>query len=329
MKKVFLLIVLFTSQMLSAQNGFSFYEEDGLWGVRFNGETCLLPRFEQLAWIDPHLKIDGYYTGEKGDSYKYIEIPSNSNVSIFFYKEKGKWGIANVWEIITPAFCDSLSAFEYKMFQKGDGCYDLFKFKKDGKWGICNVEGDVIISPTYDTSDIVMRDVYKKRAWDSYVWNKKKESYKKYPLIFNNTYFSGKVNGNFVDMDILGTQVPRIKAWKSEEKRAKKDKKSGAVLSNQILSIQQKREDAYRAHSLIVDKHNGYPYKIYLGRRDGKLNDVQGDSAIINGYSSIVTDFGFISMPIAYSSLEDRLARNPFDVYTMCGYLEKEDMSPL
>lgn len=328
MKKVLLLIVLFTSQMLSAQNGFSFYEEDGLWGVRYNGETCLLPKFDQLAWVHPHLKVANYYTGESGSGYRGVQIPSSSEVAIFFFKEKGKWGITSVWEIIAPAFCDSLLTFNVKnIFQ--DINYSLFIFKKEGKWGVCDIEGNILVPPTYDTNDITMVDVYSKKEWDGVDQDLKKKSLKNMPLIYNNTYFDGKVKGEYVTMDILGMQVPRIKAyksklWKSEKKRAKTDKTNESVLSNRILSIQQKRDDAYRAHSLIVDKGNGYPYKIYFGRRNGKLVDVEGDSAVINGFPCVVTDFGFISMPIVYSSLEDRLVRNPFDVYAMCGYLEKE-----
>lgn len=328
MKKVLLLIVLFTSQMMLAQNGFSFYEEDGLWGVRYNGETCLLPRFEQLACIQYQLKTAMYYTGDRDIKYKYIEIPSNSSVSIFFYRENGKWGIANLWKIIAPAFCDSLSSFDSHEYLH-EGCYNLLKFKNDGKWGICDIEGRVILSPTFDTDEITMLDVYK--TYEFYEVNGvKKKSFKKYPLIFNNTYFDGMVNGEYVSIDLLGTQVPRAKErrsnkWESEKRRAKADKKNGLVLSNKILSIQHKRDESYRANSLFIDKDNGYPYKIYFGKENGIFVNVQGDSAIINGFPCIVTDFGFISMPIVYSSLEDRLARNPFDVYAMCGYLEKED----
>ena len=110
----------------------------------------------------------------------------------------------------------------------------------------------------------------------------------------------------------------------SEMKRAKQDKKNGLKITQQIHSIQHKRDSIYKAHALIVDKKAGYPYKLYLGERDGKRIEAQGDSVVINGFPSIVTPFGFISMPLVFSSIEDRMKRNPFDPYAICSYLKEQ-----
>ena len=321
------LLVLFAPQVALAQNGFHSYEEDGLFGVCYNGEVCLPPRFENIAWLLSPLYDAVYPVYTSGVEYKHILIPRDNQLAIFFFKENGKWGIANVWEIITPAFCDSLSTFSDSYGYRNHAAKDQFsfiKFKKDGKWGICNIEGETLISPIYDTDSISVSDVYTKFS-DAYVWNKKKKSYKSKTLIYNNTYFDGKIDGQSVTLDVTGAKISKLKTWIFEEKRDKEDKKNGSILSEQILSIQQKRIDAFKAHSLIVERREGYPYKIFLGERNGMRVDIHGDTTTINGMPSIITSFGFVSMPIAYSSLEDRLSRNPFDIYAKCGFLEKKD----
>lgn len=331
MKKILLLIVLFASQMMSAQNGFSVYEDDGLYGIRFNGETCLLPRFSQITLLEPLFKGEGYkeYYERNGKSYydyslKFIKIPNDVQQSIFFFKDNGKWGIANIWEIIAPSFCDSLTTFSTNK--------NVYRFKSGSKWGVCNILGETVISPTFDSDSISIFDSYYKGCAIS---GEVREKY----LVndYKNIYFRGKVNGKEQMFDILGTPISIQKKWlkwdsmteilglkmDTEKKRAKADKKKGFITTKQLQFQMNRLDSLYKVHSLIVDKNN-YPFKLYFGERGGKRIEAQGDSVIINGYPSLINSFGFISMPLNYCSTKDRLIRNPFDVYALCGYVSEE-----
>jgi len=96
MKKIVLLILICIFCNVNKSfgvDGYHFYQQDGRWGVLYNGEPCLLPRFEKVS------NIDG---GGR-----------------FFYKENGKWGVcaADGKEIIPPRYDKFYkNAFDWKYF---------------------------------------------------------------------------------------------------------------------------------------------------------------------------------------------------------------------
>ena len=163
-------------------------------------------------------------------SLKFIKIPNDVQQSIFFFKDNGKWGIANIWEIIAPSFCDSLTTFSTNK--------NVYRFKSGSKWGVCNILGETVISPTFDSDSISIFDSYYKGCAIS---GEVREKY----LVndYKNIYFRGKVNGKEQMFDILGTPISIQKKWlkwdsmteilglkmDTEKKRAKADKKRGLL----------------------------------------------------------------------------------------------------
>lgn len=71
---LFMLLCVFTTSVAQHKinKGWSFYQEDGKWGVLYKGEPCLLPRFDGVSG-----------TIENGK---------------FVYKENNKYGISTVWK---------------------------------------------------------------------------------------------------------------------------------------------------------------------------------------------------------------------------------------
>lgn len=341
-KILFFQLLFITNNSYSfAQNGFHYFEVNGLWGVSYNGETCLLPRFEEISGV-PELE-KRFYRDIDESNYNKIFIPKDNYLKYyrvgngyvdkefydctFFYRENSKYGISNIWEIITQPFCD-----EIRFLHKSDPeankyggeplIFGLFLYREGGKWGICDIEGNRLVKPIFDSYPYVF-DSYGSLSSDMYIGPKKKSYYKKHPLIYNNTFFGGKEDGEFVTVDIMGNYYD-IREPQTLVKMSKKDIKEGNVLSDQILEIQKRRYDNLYAHTLIIEEKGQCPYKIYLGERDGKTVELKGDSVVLDGKPCIVTDFGFISMPLIYSSLEERLSRNPSDVYAIAQKLENE-----
>ncbi|MBQ8452478.1 MAG: hypothetical protein IJ539_01720 [Prevotella sp.] len=305
MKKLLLLTVFFTSQMMYAQNGYSVYEEDGLWGIRFNGETCLLPRFESISNID-----------EGGR---------------FIYKEKGKWGIANVWRKVTEPFCDSLICLNtrnvrFPEIYSSTKSWDIFfqsyyLFSQMGKWGICLANGKEIFSPVYD-------EIYEKVLTTEDLGLDVTKTMQRY-----NTFFIVKENGvcklidrygSVLASDIISYNYLFSKQGKKILNNLRKFIKKTEIGENAYSTW---KSDVYEATVpyILYRKHiseDSEERKIYFGFVNDSFVPMQGDTMTICGMKSIVNDYGFISTPLAYDSPYFRLQRNPMDIYALLSLVD-------
>ncbi len=322
MKKVILLgiIILCLNVSFAFGQGYGFYQENGKWGVTYNGEPCVLPRFDGVAGI--------------------------SGEGIFSYKKNGRCGFANVWNIISEPFCDSIARFPDQYcettFNKG---YEssieynspvFYKFLDGGKWGVCTVDGCVLVPALYD-------EVYDKIFDNDDLDIKKKEWYKSYALLFDH-YFLVKKDGACKLLNICGETVvsdivsfdqfiavKKDKKYKKIYKNAVKDYAKAIdadqTARNRLRSQRSKARNATMENTLFMNYVMPYsdsdmtieqmqkPREVYFGYKNGKLEPMQGDTLIVSGLPSIVTDYGFISTPLVYDSPYFRLQRNPYDVY--------------
>ena len=336
------LAILFFSDKTFGKDGFHFYQLDGKWGVLYNGEPCLLPRFEEVSSID--------------------------NVGRFFYKENGKWGIANIWKKISEPFCDSLLCYhaEHKAFfigsPKAESAIDynvktLYLFLKKGKWGVCAADGKEVIPPLYDRIynktfdwryfDIPSKDVYVK---------KDKQIHRTW--LADNLYFLVQEGNSSKLIDICGATIlqdingfdyflskPINKKLKKKvrdiEKKRNKDRKNDLEemisqgvsrycnkVTNENVLIRNYIRDDYGHSDFKTDKYRidemKTPRKIFFGVVNGELGLPKGDTLVIGGFKSIVNDYGFISTPLVYDSPYFRLQRNSLDVFAYLKLLDQE-----
>lgn len=300
-----MLLCVFTTSAAQHKinKGWSFYQEDGKWGVLYKGEPCLLPRFDGVSG-----------TIENGK---------------FVYKEKNKYGISTVWKKVTEPFCDSLIWIHNRYYPESSRVFAIYK--KDGKWGICSTDGTTILAPAYQKID--------KNFYDFRVFRVYPSKYEKKPLLRNIYYFlvnDGTSNkmidvlgktiisdiGNFEDFicaDGKGNQAIIKTAKKKEWSRKDKDE------TDKLKAIDAKVSSANMVTSLygdyqIWDKdHYDYaeryenmkkPRMLYFGERTKAF----GDTTVIDGFESIVNNYGFISTPLTYDSPYFKLQKNPMDI---------------
>lgn len=314
---LFMLLCVFTTSAAQHKinKGWSFYQEDGKWGVLYKGEPCLLPRFDGVSG-----------TIENGR---------------FVYKEKNKYGISTVWKKVTEPFCDSLIWIHNRHYPESSRVFAIYK--KDGKWGICSTDGTTILAPAYQKID--------KNFYDFRVFRVYPSKYEKKPLLRNIYYFlvnDGTSNkmidvlgktiisdiGNFEDFicaDGKGNKAIIKTAKKKEWSRKDKDE------TDKLKAIDAKVSSANMVTSLYGDYQiwdNDYydyaeryenmkkPRMLYFGERTKAF----GDTTVIDGFESIVNNYGFISTPLTYDSPYFKLQNNPTDVQSLLFILEMEEI---
>lgn len=324
---LFCLVILCLNASVSFGQGYGFYQEDGKWGVTFNGEPCVLPRFENVAGIN-----DG---------------------GLFCYEENGRWGIANVWKIISEPFCDSIACFPKQYinttFSEGREWFSiafqkpvLYKFLDCGKWGICAADGRVFVPAQYD-------EIYDKVINNWYELCISQKEQKKSNTLSDGYYFLVKESGVCKLIDFCGTTVvPDVVSF-DQFLSNKKDKKYKKYIKNCVKDFAKEAQENQSIYDRIK-KQNDYasdviientlfrnyvtdysdetvtieemqrPRVFYFGYKslgydEGKFGITQGDTLIVSGLPSIVTSYGFISTPLVYDSPYFRLQRNPYDVF--------------
>ena len=346
MKKVICLIhllVLFAFPVYT-QNGYSFYRENYKWGVLYNGEPCLLPRYNEVGTIN--------YTG------------------LFTFKEDGKYGVANAWKVVAQPFCDSIvfqrTKYPYKCIRYRF-TYDnpsrqnvvTCKYLVNGKWGVCSVDGVEILPPIYDE---IYDMLYGLDEFDLVFVKEHKKVDKKHPDIWAKSwYYIVNKGGNICFVDLNGNayasnlseidcmtdseEKKQIKKnffksvksiLKSEEDYALKldDKiqvaykglEENVIYKNALRCIRMVMYDLdieYGGDPMDYEKEKYSPRQIYWGYTNGMYNNIEGDTITVSGLKSIITDYGFISTPLVYDSPDFRLKRNPMDVYAYLVLLEQ------
>ena len=170
-----MLLCVFTTSVaqhkIEIDKGWSFYQEDGKWGVLYKGEPCLLPRFEGVSGVIENGK--------------------------FVYKENNKYGISTVWKKVTEPFCDSLIWIHNRYDYESSEAFAIFK--KDGKWGICSADGTTILAPAYQKID--------KNFYDFRVFRVYPSKYEKKPLLRNIYYFLVNDGTSNKMIDVLGKTI--------------------------------------------------------------------------------------------------------------------------
>lgn len=312
----FMVLYIFASSLYakSIVYGLFPYQENGKWGVMYDGKTCLLPRFDGII----------------GDV----------KCGRFVYKEGNEYGISTIWKKVTEPFCDSLVLMEdYDNIHKSSAFFA--KYKKNGKWGVCNVDGSIILPPQYKEVDNFHYGFY-------HVFRESAYKYRKYPIIRNH-YFIVNDGLSHKIIDILGKTIISdidnpslfIKDGKIQKKIRKiaKKKELSRNDGNEISEMYNKIDSINKSTTLYVEKqywsytdfnadavkrYNSMkePHRLYFG-------DIEafGDSAIIDGFESLVNDYGFISTPLMYDSPYFKLKTNPLDVSSMLYIIDMEEVT--
>lgn len=302
----------FADVVVEIFNGWSSYKENGKWGVLYNGKTCLLPRFD--------------------------EIVGDIKNGRFVYKEGNLFGISTVWKKVTEPFCDSLVLMDTYQRRPKDRIF-FAKYKKDGKWGICSINGSIILAPKYqkiedfhyEIKDIFQVDPYKR----------------KYSIADKNFYFMVNDGTSNKIIDILGNIIisdidnpysfleKRNNNYKKIKSKALKELlKLDKSKISQIIEMQQSVISAniettlfgeYQSWEIdIYDEAKRYNYmktprQLYFGK-----TKAFGDTTIVDGFESIVNDYGFISTPLMYNSPYFILKNDPTNIQSLLYILEME-----
>ena len=315
-----MLLCAFTTSVaqhrIKINKGWAFYQEDGKWGVLYKGEPCLLPRFDGVSG-----------TIENGK---------------FVYKENNKYGISTVWKKVTEPFCDSLIWILNRYDHESSRVFAIYK--KDGKWGICSTDGTTILAPAYQKID---KNFYDFRVFRVYPYK-----YEKKPLLKYIYYFLVNDGTSNKMIDVLGkTIIPDIgtfedficadgKGNQAIIKTAKKKEWSRKDKDEieKLKAIDAKVTSANMATSLygdyqIWDKdHYDYaercenlkkPRMLYFGERTKAF----GDTAVIDGFESIVNNYGFISTPLTYDSPYFKLQKNPMDIISLLYLVDMNEIN--
>lgn len=332
-----LIFAIICSLQLQADNNYSFYEENGKWGVHFKGEPCLLPVYDQVANI------------QQG--------------GLFFYKENEKWGIANLWKRITEPFCDSLLCFNNNVAHDNpniftnwrDNSLDVsylsfnfiqYRFLSNGKWGICSVDGKEIIPPIYDEID---NDFLNFRSFGQTY----KEVQKKIPVMLNNKYYLVKLKGTYKMIDICNTTILQdlisIDDFESKEgqkrynkivikneKGRSKDNTTIIAINSQATYTNEKTCENILFRKFVSSSYNDgvetfedidKPREMYFGYKGGQMQTPSGETLVVSGQKSITTKYGFVGIPLVYDSPVFRLQRNPLDILSLADLIDRNKIT--
>ncbi len=325
MKVKLLLFMLLSCATSAAQcgidEGWAFYQEDGKWGVLYKGEPCLLPRFDGVSGIVEYGR--------------------------FAYKENNQYGISTVWKKVTEPFCDSLVWVHNADDSRTFG--DIVKlprtfaiFKKNGKWGVCSTDGTIVLAPAY-------QNIYE-TFYDFRVFGIPYSKFWKKIFLNNICYFLVNDGASNKMIDVLGnTVIPDIGNFedficadgkgnptliKSAKKKewSREDNEDEFKRLNDIIK---KVDSANAATSLYGDwqawddtsndsaerwQEMKKPRTLYFGSETKAF----GDTAVVNGFESIVNSYGFISTPLMYNSPYFKLKNNPSDVLSLLYIIDLE-----
>lgn len=174
---------------------YSFVTE-GKWGIMFNDDIVIYPRFDELKSILNVRKLNwgynhylentyGLFAYKKNDKwgllneYGYLTSPiyddmfivgdySIDNFLLVFYKEKENWGIMSAnGQVMSTSFADEIvTIFKvWNRYKKQNIANFYVLAKKNGKGIISNLYGDIIISNlVIDKKPFYLIDKYKKKV---------------------------------------------------------------------------------------------------------------------------------------------------------------------
>lgn len=308
--RVCVAICLFCVQnRMIAQNGFEILEMDGKYGLSYNGEQCLQPRFSFAKDVDPY--------------------------SVFLYKEDGKWGVANVWKKITEPIYDSLVVMKTLTtgYFGNDEQYRKFLFMEKGLWGICDTNGNILLPASYEE----INDVYIQTP-ESFTYF---YSFRDQRKVFKNNYFRVKVDGKAQLVDLLGnvinaedeflSSLDNIKGQKKAAKFFLKEERkrlqSNSLLADSILRIMKSVKIVSLASNLYLKSSEDVesPSAVFMGKSaEGERYPLRGDTIKRDGCLLVTNDYGFDSTPIMYDSPYFRIQRNPNNVYAYADLLGRQ-----
>ena len=135
------------------------FGENGLLGlITFGNDTLMLPSYEYISRFS-----DGIAMAIRNDSVFYIvpsgEIAFNKSFNIFpNYKLKGEFENGTAIVVIDGKYGrinkygDIITDVEYENLGKSE---KFIPFFKEGKWGILSLTNKILISPLYQTIDVV------------------------------------------------------------------------------------------------------------------------------------------------------------------------------
>lgn len=151
------------------------YQEDSLWGIKYQDDVCIWPQFEELK-----------------------QATNNT----FFYKEHGLWGIMCPTKRITDPLFDECSMkvikYNYHYLQSPH----LIISKKDKKYGVIGLSGTTYIETKYDSIKIYgFGDFFKPKRL------KKKKWQWKYDTHYDDIYFAVLSDEKWLLLDILGNVI--------------------------------------------------------------------------------------------------------------------------
>lgn len=112
-------------------------ETTGKWGVQYGDEIVVLPRFDEVKFDYSHILSSREYNYNPCK-----ERCMDTSRGVYAYRERDKWGIANIYGKLTEAIYDNVRLF-----------YDpdwMAIVRKDGKEGVINVVGKELVAPIYD-----------------------------------------------------------------------------------------------------------------------------------------------------------------------------------
>ena len=210
-------------------------------------------------------------------------------------------------------------------------------------WGICSADGTTILAPAYQKID---KNFYDFRVFRVYPYK-----YEKKPLLKYIYYFLVNDGTSNKMIDVLGkTIIPDIgtfedficadgkgnqaiikTAKKKEWSRKDKDetdklksidaKVSSANMVTSLYGDYQRWDDTYNDYAERY-KNMKEPRKLYFGLTTKAF----GDTMTVDGFESIVNDYGFISTPLMYDSPYFILKNDPTNVQSLLYILEMEEI---
>ncbi|MCM1450939.1 MAG: hypothetical protein NC102_01605 [Clostridium sp.] len=306
------------------------FNENGLWGLKINGEVCLLPGFDNLEKV--------------------------FDINLFIYTQNGRKGIISPFGVVfSEEQADSIISVGTQIirFIKDSKNYAAFIDDKNGIVGkpfrldSINFWGDRLITYTVDdtqgvrligdTVDIIVPGQYKKiiGGWEfmpmeEHVYGAYfKESYiiaedNQNEIHIFDTYYKKEDVSPFFSFSNLGGNSKKVAEGKEPLEKL--------WIKTESWKIRDKIDKEYRKSA----KNNG-PKGVNTGwgnfSSKGKSLSVDSikdedimDQIAIGDYNGVITSFGTITIPIKYNSTGDLKKRDPSNPYSI--YFEvSEQMS--
>lgn len=256
------------------------FEENGSWGLMINGEVCFLPSFDDI-------RPDGNY---------------------FIYKTDGKEGIMSSHSILCPPIYDKIlnvnSTHNIVVYQTEDGRgveqFEVPKFVNlsnkivDGSKFAMNINPgeykDFILSPEAKTGSSLYYAVCETH------------------------------DGRFKIIDVYGNDMTPYYDLKKLKGNIKSvlDRKiplSELKVNTDISDVEKEFKKIYNKHPEFYCYNHAYLRKIIDSRN---LTDENAVATITSGpFTGYITEDGFVSIPLEYTSAEEVLQRDPTNLYAL------------